>query len=796
MSSRIKISVFTTEIHDHTSQELISGILASSEMMGIDVVIASVGGIKQVQDFCVEKRALYVDVLDEYDFSGVIVLAGSMTNYVTIDELKDFLSFIPKTIPTITISVKVPGFPAILSDNFSPVKDIVSHLIKVHSKKKIMFIKGPMGQLEAESRFKGYLEALETNNIPMDKEYVFDGDFTPHSGANAIKELFNKKLELPDAIVCADDDTALGVYAEIKKRKINFNKENIAVTGFDNARYTKSMDPSLTTVDQQFYNQGRIAVAKLLEKIKGGVLGDYNSIPKIIYRNSCGCITAIDDFIEDGENFVEFVSSRLDDVKIEGLERDINSIANILNEFVENKEFVFSTKIDEFIAKYKYRGYNLNTLTEIINILSERVIEQLNRSHLLMFYKNMQRIQSNIIKAINNEKLRQFRNLNEQSSELDSILMALATVMSYQELEAVLDRNFYYLGIKSITLIFNNCENGFINGLKGRTFVKDDSLNRNSKVYCKLFLPLNSLNYSGYCELEILLNSFHIGEVLSFQISRALYLIEVFNNLKDKVREIEKSYMDLRVTKDLLIENEKLANLGGLVAGFTHEISTPLGVGVTGVSHLSGELIKIKEQFNQGELKKSEMGTFISTSEETADIILKNLERASSLVNGFKQISVDQASDIKREINLGSYLKEVTLSLSPITRSGKHRINLLVKDEIIIKSYPGVISQVVTNLVQNSIKHGFEDMVNGIIDILLFLDKKTIVLEYRDNGVGIPHENRDRIFEPYFSTKIGKGGSGLGMSIIKKLIEKKLLGSIKYSPNSPKGVCFIVTIPF
>ncbi|MGL1891481.1 MAG: ATP-binding protein [Spirochaetaceae bacterium] len=797
MSKQLKVCVFAPEIHDTISGEIISGILNRSVTLSVEITIVSAGkAVNQKEDF--NKSKLYKDVIKNSNFDGIIILTGAFTSgEITSKELESFLTFIPKSLPVVSLSVKLNGFVSILSDNTTPIFNIVNHLINVHDKKTIMFIKGPEGQPEAEDRFKGYCSALKEHDIEIDEQYIFRGDFTPHKGANAVKDLLEMGIAIPEAIVCADDDTALGVYAELKRNKIDFSNGGIAITGFDNMGYTRTMDPRLTTVAQSFTTQGIIGLNTLISVIGETELKDTFYQPKVLYRESCGCTPLFhtEEKYTDLSN-KEIISSRFDDVNIDGFEDHIDSIDQNINQFVIDDTHNFIPIIEEYIRMYRYKGYNLKILLEVIHQISGRVILKLDRDQLIYYLNQVEQVTELIVEAINNEKSREFRNFSEQSSELDSILMNLATCMSYSELKSKLDGNFFYLGIKSISLNFNGNISRGLEVLDGVVFEKDDSLNRSKKQYCSLYLPISSKSHTGYCNLRILLNSFHIGEVLSFQISRALYLIDLFNSLNDKIHEVESSYSDLRSAKDMLTQSEQLATLGGLVAGFTHEISTPIGVGVTATSYASEEFKSLKKAFVSNKLKKSDMGDFIENTEKTLDIIMTNLKRTSALINGFKQIAVDQASEVKREFELSSYINDVFSSLSPMLHKERYNIIVDVPGDIVVNSYPGAVSQIITNLVQNSIRHGFENQDTGEIHLLVKKTKKNLLVTYSDTGCGINKENLSKVFESYYSTKIGKGGSGLGLSIVKQLVEEKLGGTIACESIVGKGTKFILTIAY
>lgn len=795
MSSKLKICVFAPEIHDTISQEVVGGIITKAKYVDVDISIVAAGGVNLQNRVTNEDARLYKDVLDLAMFDGVIALTGSFSNHATLDEVNQFFKFIPDDFPFINLSVKLPGHQALLTDNKAPLKNLVNHLIEKHNKKRFMFIKGPEEQAEADDRFNGFLEALEENGIFLDENLIFPGNFSPQAGSEAIKVLYDKGLELPDAIVCVDDDTTLGVLSELKKRGVDILKEGISLTGFDNMEYTRSMVPSLTTIDQSFNAQGQNAVDAIIKRIKLNNRDDIYYTPKLVIRESCGCSDVSNNEYISNSQSIDRIYSTLDEVEIEGLETHIDDIMSSVLKYTEDREHNFFKTVDKYIDMYSYNGLNVKTLSDIVSQINRMAIPMLEGDHLHEYLQIIEGINSKIIDTISHERIRDYRSFSEQSSELDAIIMQLSTCYTYNELVEALETNFYYLGIKSMEFTFFYKGSNMLDDLSSKSLDKDDSLNRSIKNYCTLFLPVFTKTSYGYCKLKIVHNSFHIAEVLAFQISRTLYLIELLNDLNDKIFELETSYRDLRATKDLLLESEQLANLGGLVAGFTHEINSPIGVGVTATSHLKEQVREILKLYNENRMKKSELESFLDVSNESADMILSNLNRAASLIQGFKQIAVDQASEILRNFELGSYIKEIIHSLTPVFKTTKHNISVEVDGLIMVESYPGALSQIITNLVQNSLKHGFENIESGNILISAKQINENLEITFRDDGKGIKSEDVDKIFESYYSTKIGQGGSGLGLAIIKDLVENKLKGTITCESSEGKGVKFTINSP-
>ena len=264
--------------------------------------------------------------------------------------------------------------------------------------------------------------------------------------------------------------------------------------------------------------------------------------------------------------------------------------------------------------------------------------------------------------------------------------------------------------------------------------------------------------------------------------------------------ELNSTLTTLKNTQRQLVDSEKMASLGNLVAGVAHEINTPLGIGVTAASHLRQETERLARHLEKNTLSKSELEQFTKSAVEASDLVLKNLDRASKLVRSFKQVAVDQGSEALRTIVLASYLEEVLFTLKPTLKRTQHRIHLAVPPTLMMETYPGAISQIIFNLVTNSLTHAFPERNDGNIEISAdLIDPELqgglILLNYRDDGIGMPEMVRNRIFEPFFTTKRGQGGSGLGMHVVYNLVTQLLKGSIQCISTEGVGTEIIIQIP-
>lgn len=257
----------------------------------------------------------------------------------------------------------------------------------------------------------------------------------------------------------------------------------------------------------------------------------------------------------------------------------------------------------------------------------------------------------------------------------------------------------------------------------------------------------------------------------------------------------EHAYADLGQAQEVMVRSEKLAALGGLVAGVAHEINTPVGNAVTAASYLAKEIEELAEAFKAQTLTASFLQTFLATADESVRLTLSNCERAAELIHGFKQVAVDQTSGERRRFNLAEYVAEVLLSLKPKFKRTPHRVDIYIPDDIEVDSYPGALSQVLTNLMVNSLMHGFEDGRAGVIDLAARVDGDMLEIIYSDNGRGIPTALHSQVFEPFFTTRRGSGGSGLGLNIIHNIVHRTLGGSLSLDSQEGRGVHFTIRFP-
>ena len=270
--------------------------------------------------------------------------------------------------------------------------------------------------------------------------------------------------------------------------------------------------------------------------------------------------------------------------------------------------------------------------------------------------------------------------------------------------------------------------------------------------------------------------------------------------VQQRTRELQDALEKLGQSQEGLARAERLAALGALVAGVSHELNTPIGNSITAASTLHDHAQTLHRQVESNTLRKSQLMELSAQMQHGSDLVLRNLGRAAELIQSFKQVSVDQTSEQLRAFDLAQLISDVVLTLSPSLRHQPQLLSVSVPPNIALRSYPGPLGQVITNLVQNAYNHAFDDAhSHGAVQISATLcsladgrNGACIVVE--DNGAGIAEQHLGRLFEPFFTTKMGRG-TGLGLNIVYNIVRDVLGGDIVVHSNVGQGTTFAVSVP-
>ncbi len=260
-------------------------------------------------------------------------------------------------------------------------------------------------------------------------------------------------------------------------------------------------------------------------------------------------------------------------------------------------------------------------------------------------------------------------------------------------------------------------------------------------------------------------------------------------------QELQRTIIMVRKTQEQLVQSEKMAALGGLVAGIAHEINTPLGTGYTATTLLETATRNLLRRFQEQKMTRSDLQNYLETAGESTRLAAANMRRAADLIRSFKRLAVDQASEVRRLFNVKDYLEEIFHSLQPRLKRTPIQVIINCPEELETDSYPGAFAQIFANLIINSLEHGLIDRERGEIRVDVERSGENLLFHYQDDGRGMEPEVVQKIFDPFFTTARGRGGSGLGMHIVYNLVHQTMGGEIRADSEIDVGTRFHLTLP-
>ena len=292
---------------------------------------------------------------------------------------------------------------------------------------------------------------------------------------------------------------------------------------------------------------------------------------------------------------------------------------------------------------------------------------------------------------------------------------------------------------------------------------------------------------------------------LSAEVEQSQIKIELEQNFRQEIEDKNTSLVlvnqkmaqtvkDLQSTQQQLVKSERMAAIGNMVQGGAHELNTPVGLAYTAVTHIQAGSEKLQLKIENGALTKSALVNYLQSSVSLTSSIATSLDKAAQLIKSFKLVSVNEHQEHLQQFNLSQHLDNLLTSMRRSIDKKYNIINLMPKS-IEIESYPGVFYQIYTNLINNSVLHGFEQLDHGTITISAKVDNDDIIIEYSDDGLGMSKDTLSKLYEPFFTTKRARGGTGLGMNIVHTLVGEKLEGTINIKSKLGEGTRYSIVLP-
>lgn len=300
-----------------------------------------------------------------------------------------------------------------------------------------------------------------------------------------------------------------------------------------------------------------------------------------------------------------------------------------------------------------------------------------------------------------------------------------------------------------------------------------------------------------------IVNNLYIGTAYTLALysvaAREFRARRQFRTNAELFREKERSENALDALKRAqahLVQSEKLAALGQLVAGVAHEVNTPIGLALTTSTALEADVKRLAKSVESGQVRRSELVQGIARLSEGARLLFSNLSRAADLVHNFKQVAADQASEERRSFAVKPWLIELMSTLGPLLRRKGHAVEIVCADGIVLDSHPGALAQVISNLALNAVLHGFPEGRTGTLSVEVSrIADASVRIVVADDGIGIPPENLRKVFDPFFTTRRDRGSTGLGLHIVFNLVASTLQGRIDLDSRPGEGTRVTLALP-
>lgn len=327
---------------------------------------------------------------------------------------------------------------------------------------------------------------------------------------------------------------------------------------------------------------------------------------------------------------------------------------------------------------------------------------------------------------------------------------------------------------------------------------------RTQSVLCFPILYQKQLRGLVYLENNLTSGSFNeehltILQLLSTQMAIALENAFLYQTLEKKVAQrteaLSRSMQELKETQKQLVESEKMASLGSLVAGLAHEINTPLGICFTAGTLQRDQIHEFQNRYENDQLSRGSFERLLTSMGDSNRLMMNNIERSVSLINSFKQLSVESSQEKKNQFLLKTHLQNILSNFCPLLEKSNFAIEIQGDEQLSIYSYAGTFIEIISNLVSNSILHGYPNEENGLILIRFRTEKHNLILEFGDQGCGMSPEEQGKIFEPFYTTNRAVGSVGLGLHIVYNLVTQKLNGKISVHSSPGEGTEFQLLLP-
>jgi len=828
---RKTIGVLMRNFNDSRAIEVWKGISGLTQAAGVNVICFE-AGIVHRKDF---ESSRLSKVIAQRIQPGTIDGLVTMQYWHSKAWFEEFCqSYL--ALPIVTITRTYDGYSGVKSNTYFGVRSMIGHLVEMHGYRKFLCLPGRMSNPTHVERHCAYIDALESYGIDpaatfldpvLLKDDRWEDSITPDQsnlehGALLVSAAIDRAGLLPgrdfEVVFTTGSDTLLlGAMEELQRRGIRIPYD-VAMAGVENIYEDSVSTPALSTIGVDWHGIGATSARILLDQLEGtGSVRHEEVHATMEYRRSCGCFPVDMEYCEGGDALA-------DDQGMAGLQEaflfDI-AIAEIPTGFKPRFLPLFETAL----VKNLKQGGNLHCAHKVLSELHRTMLPLLTSDSDQFVRADKLWQQSRLLVSHFMEQVQSHKHLAQGQilSRVQNLGQRLVNTFDVHMIMQILSEELPKLGIRrsylslyedptapygQARLVLAYDDNGVLDLPEtGITFmapmlIPQGIVSANdtwSLIVETLYFEENQI---GFVLFDTSSHDPTLFDMLRSEISSALKGALLMQRVHERTNQIEstnqalqESLASLRSYQNRMVQSEKMAALGQLVAGIAHEVNTPLGTALTAASLQDHERRKIQESYHSNTLRKTDMDQYFADSDHSSRIVLTSLDRAAELIKSFKRIAVDQSFEELRSFEFKSYLQDVLRSLQPRLRQVKHDIILECPEEMTIKSYPGAYYQIFSNLIINSVVHGFESSPEGSIRIVVSLNAGVLAIVYEDDGAGMDPATAARMFDPFFTTKRGQGGTGLGMNIVYNLVTQRLHGTIDCVSEPGTGTRFEIQIP-
>ena len=715
---------------------------------------------------------------------AVILYASGLMPNLKLTDVVEFADLLPGRV--VTVGIELNGRPSVTIDNAEGMRLIVKHLIDAHAPGRLAFVSGPSDHPESAMRMAGARAAAEEAGLQIPDAMVVEGNFQPTTGVDAVRVLLDERVRRPDAIVCANDAMAQAVIHELGRRGVRVPGD-IIVSGFDDSSYAVIGDPSITTARQGFSVQGAEAVSLALRYVHEGSVESLSLSPTPVIRRSCGCQARLID--------------QYPDVVLTGQPEFTTLVTLLVTALKRHETELLRDQIESVLVNVPERGDHMLSLAlqearrQLAGIVSEEELEAASAA-------------AAVSAAQYDASVQRRRRLVEDELATNELLLSrtLDEIVDPQQLLLDVQDVFRFIGVREYEFIRITDENtGSVIAGPGPSTGDSETVElgelcerirkvagQSGPATVTAVAPLPFLaDLMGYGVLNVDPHAVQSVDTVAFAFGAMFNRFRVMEEL-DRLEALRKeSYQRQLATQQQLIESERLASLGRLVAGVAHELNTPLGVTTTALTHLYTQTARIA-----GALRSDvpDAHKWIADAREAISIVERSVGRMADIVTKFQAIAPERGGEAPM-IDSREVAQAVVTSMAAELKAVSVTAEVSVPIPIRVRIPIDVFSRILYAMLSNSVEHAFVGRDGGHITLAVVPDADGARIDCCDDGIGVGAEVLEQLFDPFFTTRRAKGHLGLGLHAVYNLVTSTIGGTIRAECPEGSGLMIRIWIP-